>query len=269
MLGGADIGNNKVIQQQIKAFKLERPRQLKKVPQWNLAYVLQSMTRPPFEPLREASNKVMTYKTLVLLLLASAKRIGEVHAIDVTRIQWKEDGSEVHLYPVPGFMPKASAAAEGGHRFRPITIPALTNITGNDRHDPDRLLCPVRALKLYLKRTETFRGGRRNLFIHPDPQVKTLILKNALSAWARKTIILAYQSAPDEFRRLNSITTHEIRAIAASLNVHTTFKLEEVMHTCSWRSHTTFTNYYLRDVTTLVGDLRTLGPICAAGSLIA
>jgi hypothetical protein len=84
-----------------------------------------------------------------------------------------------------------------------------------------------------------------------------------------KTIILAYQSAPGEFRRLNNITTHTIRAIAASLNVHTTFALEETMQTCSWRSHTTFTNYYLRDVTTLVGDLRTLGPICAAGSLIA
>jgi integrase len=268
MMGGADIGHDRVVSHLIKAYKIARPRSLKTVPQWNLAYVLQALTIAPYEPLKNSSILHLTCKTLLLLLLASAKRLGEVHAIDMTRIQWKEDGSMVYLYPLMGFIPKSASAAEGRPRFQPIAIPALTNITGDDPAEPDTLLCPVRALKLYLKRTSAFRNNRKRLFIHDDPRVHTDVMKNKISSWVRQTIIEAYRSAPEEYRQLNSITTHEIRAIAASLNVHATFALENLMSHCTWRNATTFTSYYLRDATTLVGDMRCLGPVCAAGAII-
>ena len=69
----------------------------------------------------------------------SSKRIGEVHSIEEMGTM---EAAEAYPSPVPGFIPKASAAAEGTHRLRPSTIPALTYPIGNDRHEPDRLLCP-------------------------------------------------------------------------------------------------------------------------------
>jgi hypothetical protein len=268
MIGGTDIGHDLVVSQLIKAFWKTRPKTVKQVPQWNLAYVLQALTKAPYEPVKKCSNYDLTCKTLFLLLLASAKRLSEVHAIDMTRTKWKTDGSTVYLYPLAGFTPKSSSAAEGGTRFQPISIPALTNLVGDDPSEPDTLLCPVRALKLYLKRTSSFRQGRKRLFINDNPLVHDDVVKNKISGWVRHTIIEAYSKAPAEYKQLNNITTHEIRAIAASLNVHATFALEDVMNNCSWQNPTTLTSYYLRDVTTLLGDIRCLGPICAAGRVI-
>ena len=48
---------------------------------WEVALVLQSLTGAPYEPLRTYEERFLSQKTLFLLALASAKRIGELHAL--------------------------------------------------------------------------------------------------------------------------------------------------------------------------------------------
>ena len=60
--------------------KSARPERLRP-PNWDVSLVLQSLTRAPYEPLRSADERFLAQKTLFLIALASAKRIGELHAL--------------------------------------------------------------------------------------------------------------------------------------------------------------------------------------------
>ena len=48
---------------------------------WDVALVLQSLTGALYEPLRTCDERFLAQKTLFLLALASAKHIGELHAL--------------------------------------------------------------------------------------------------------------------------------------------------------------------------------------------
>ena len=50
-------------------------------PAWDLSKVLTYLVSPAFEPLSRASFRALTMKTLFLLALATAKRVGELQAL--------------------------------------------------------------------------------------------------------------------------------------------------------------------------------------------
>ena len=56
------------------------PREIQP-PDWNLSLVLRCLSRPPFEPLKLASDKHLTWKMSFLLARVSAKRISELHGL--------------------------------------------------------------------------------------------------------------------------------------------------------------------------------------------
>ena len=47
------------------------------LPQWDLGTVLEALSKPPYEPLREAFLHHLTLKTVFLLAMASTGRISE------------------------------------------------------------------------------------------------------------------------------------------------------------------------------------------------
>ena len=53
------------------SFHRDRPKGQRGIPSWNLSMVLHQPTKPPFEPLRKASLKHLTFKTVFLLALGS------------------------------------------------------------------------------------------------------------------------------------------------------------------------------------------------------
>ena len=55
----------------IMSMELQRPRLTPVLPQWDLGIVLEALSKPPYEPLREASLKHLTLKTVFLLTMAS------------------------------------------------------------------------------------------------------------------------------------------------------------------------------------------------------
>ena len=60
----------------LESFHRDRPKGRRGVPSWNLSLVLHQLTKAPFEPLKEASLKHLTFKTVFLLALGSIKRRG-------------------------------------------------------------------------------------------------------------------------------------------------------------------------------------------------
>ena len=57
----------------LESFHRDRPKGWRGIPSWNLSLVLHQLTKAPFEPLREASLKHLTFKTVFLLALGSVK----------------------------------------------------------------------------------------------------------------------------------------------------------------------------------------------------
>ena len=80
-LKGRDLAASREVSMLFHSFsKAARPERLRP-PNWDVSLVLQSLTRAPYEPLRSADERFLTQKMLFLIALASAKRIGELHAL--------------------------------------------------------------------------------------------------------------------------------------------------------------------------------------------
>ena len=91
----------------IMSMELQRHRLTLVLPQWDLAIVLEALSKPPYEPLRQASLKHLTLKT-VFLAMASAGRPSELQALvcDLQYIQLKPKGAGVSLYFTQEYMQK-------------------------------------------------------------------------------------------------------------------------------------------------------------------
>ena len=136
----------------LDSFHRDRPKGKRGIPSWNLSLVLHQLSKAPFEPLKEAFLKHLTFKTAFLLALCSGKRRSEIHAWLHKNIRHQSDWSKVSLYPSPSFPSKNQLAKEGPDSVAPVVRPALAPIL--DRLlKGDRSLCPVRALRYCLDRT--------------------------------------------------------------------------------------------------------------------
>ena len=81
VLKGLDLAASREITTLLRSFaRSVNPVELRP-PAWDVSLVLQSLTGAPYEPLRTCEERFLAQKTLFLLALASAKRIGELHAL--------------------------------------------------------------------------------------------------------------------------------------------------------------------------------------------
>ena len=148
-----NISKDENLTRLLDSFHRDKPKGRRGVPSWNLSVVLHQLTKAPFEPLRKASLKHLTFKTVFLLALGSGKRRSEIHAWLYKNIRHQENWSQVSIYPSPSFLSKNQLARDGPASVAPVVIPALAPTL-------DKSLCPVRALRYYLDRTKDLRKGR-------------------------------------------------------------------------------------------------------------
>ena len=81
----------KTISDMVMTMELQRPRLTPVLPQLDPSIVLEALSKPPYEPFREASLKHLTLKTILLLAMASGGRRSELQALvfDPQYIQFK------------------------------------------------------------------------------------------------------------------------------------------------------------------------------------
>jgi hypothetical protein len=94
----------------------------------------------------------------------------------------------------------------------PIFIPSFHNFATEDR---DLLLCPYRALKMYIKRTESQRKeiDSDSLFITYQKGVCKPVSKNLVTRWIVSLIKWVYQ---DTSKHLSTVRAHDTRKLATS-----------------------------------------------------
>ena len=238
------------------------------LPSWDLSVVLRILSRPPFEPMGLAELDKVTFKTVFLVTLAACARRSEIHAIRVDQLKWKEDGTVLLAGVDPKFLAKTQVVEGPRTVGKPIVIKALSRIIG--RQEEERLLCPVRAVKFYLQRVKDFRRNRRKLFISYQKNHQGEIVKGTISGWIKRTVVLAYKLAEKdaELRQLHRIGAHDLRRFGASWAFERNVGLENIMASCRWRNHNTFTTFYLKDLAYMRDGLLELGPISVASALV-
>ena len=215
-----------------------------------------------YEPLRQASLRHVTLKTVFLLALASAKRVGELHGIS-HEVRHSRGWNSLTFSFVPDFVAKTQDPSVFDARFESFTVPSLRDLTDGDQDE--MLLCPVRAVREYLKRTRMFRPELPRLFLSTGLRRK-MVSKNTISFWIREVIRTAYVSSGED--PPVRIRAHSTRSIAPSAAFRRNFAVGQVMKAGVWSRQTTFTSFYLRDVTHRFLDTFSLGPVVAAQQVL-
>lgn len=252
-VGGPSFANSTWISDLLKGVAQRQSRVPRRTPAWDLGLVLRFLQGSGFEPLSSAPLAQVAVKSAFLIMLASGRRASEVTGLSglASDVAFEADGS-VSLRFLPEFRAKNQRPSDPSPV---IVIPPLDRLVG--RQDPDYVNCPVRALKIYRKRSNRFRAlSQRQLFLSVNLDYSKDIRPTTLSRWISNLITQAYKSQVGQVRGwgvgacwpLLSARTHETRAWASSLAASRSSSIADVLEAAYWRSEDVFISHYLRDV---------------------
>ena len=211
---GLEVGKTLHLNRLLASFYRDKPILNRGIPSWDLSLVLMALTKAPFEPLKDASLKILTFKTVFLMALASGKRRGEVHGWTFSSLRHKPHWKEVTISP-SAFLAKNQLASDCPDSLKPVVIPALKPFWSSDLTG-DRTLYPVRALRYYLDRTSALKKGKYLLFMSFKEGFDRGLMGSTISSWIRQTVLLDYQSSNFDTQDLQ-VKAHDVRSMSASL----------------------------------------------------
>ncbi len=112
---------------------------------------------------------------------------------------------------------------------------------GGGRPSPG-LLCPVRALRHYVDRTQSFRTSDQLFVCHGGRQKGNAVSKQRMAHWIVDAITLAYQAqgVPCPFR----LRAHSTRSVASSWALARGASLTDICRAAGWATPNTFTRFY-------------------------
>lgn len=182
------------------------------VPEWDLSMVLEASSQQSFEPLGDIQD-LLSFKTALLLALASAKLVSDLHVLSVhpsyTKFSLSED--KVFLWPNQAFMLKCFPAFTCEvlelSAFHPPPFSSVEDQRLN-------AFCPVHDLRVHINRTIPFR-------------------------WS--------DQAPHQSNR-ERLRAHSTRSMAAWWALFKGVSLQDICSAASWASPHTFIRHYWLDV---------------------
>ena len=180
-------------------FNRKPPQKCAPMPRWYLDILFSYLNSSKFEPLGLKAITVVQQKLLVLMLLATGRRIDEVAHFSL-KIDCDSENSQVRLSWLDGYSPK---------HYTSNFMPKMPVIEALDSNVPgDILLCPRRALL-------TFVEMRKDSVNHPSNKHPLwLDSTDVLSKLFSSIVVRARESA--QRRDTVPIGPHQMRKLAAS-----------------------------------------------------
>ncbi len=144
--------------------------------------------------------------------------------------------SHVVLRPWPGYVPKVPTTP---FRDQVVNLRALPS----EEADPAlALLCPVRALRIYVDRTRSVRSSEQLFFCHGGQQKGKAVSKQRLAHWIVETVALAYQSQGEPCPL--GVRAHSTRSVASSHALAHGASLADICRAVGWVTPNTFARFY-------------------------
>ena len=117
--------------------------------------------------------------------------------------------SKVSLCPSPSFLSKNQLAGEGPESVAPVVIPALEPTLNKSLKD-DRSLCPVRALRYYLDKTQDLRNNKELVCVFFKKNFNKDISPSTIFSLIKQTMILCYQLSDQESLALHQVKSYDV-----------------------------------------------------------
>ena len=241
---GAPIGRHGLVSAFMKGVKRATATEKPLFPGWELAVVLDGLLKPPFEPLESADVKTLTLKTVLLVALTTTKRVSDIHALSVDPdcMQFSDDGLSVRLKPNLKFVTKTLRVPEVPLKLVAFHPPPFNTVADERLHG----LCPVRALRLYVRAT----GGSRStnqLFVSYKPGARhSAVARSSVSRWVVEAIKLACVSAGVPVPA--HVRAHSTRGVASSWALARGASVQEICDAANWSTPSTFATFYQLDL---------------------
>ncbi|CAC5426839.1 unnamed protein product [Mytilus coruscus] len=222
------VGQHPYIIRLLKGVLNSRPPRVKLLPEWNLDKILEMLQKKPFEPMKKAELKFITWKTVFLIAITT-------FSSDLQALRLGDGNISVHSRGVYFIREELSKQDRPGHFGAKIFVPAF---------DAEKLLDPKRALTYYLKSTDNFRGENRQdskLFLaisNPHNPISS----QTISSWIVSTIQMAYND------KKKSVKAHSTRAIGPSWALYKGASMKNIMEAADWSRESTITKFYLRHI---------------------
>ncbi len=230
---GRSLGKHDLIVRFLRGARRLNPSRPPLMPSWDLSIVLAGLQRGPFEPLDSVELKYLSAKTALLTALTSIKRVGDLQTYSVSEecLVFGPDNSQIVLRPRPGYVPKVPTTP---FRNQVVNLQALPS----EEADPAlELLCPVRALRIYVDRTRSFRSSEQ-LFVCYGGQQKG----KRLAHWIVAAIALAYQSQGEPCPM--GVRAHSTWSVTSSYALAHGASLADICRAAGWATPNTFARIY-------------------------
>ncbi|KAI2661177.1 Tyrosine recombinase slr0733 [Labeo rohita] len=199
---------------------------------------LTGLREAPFEPLVSVELKYLSLMTALLTALASIKRVGDLQAfsVDEACLEFGPGNSHVILRPRPGYVPKVPTTP---FRDQVVNLQALPL----EEADPaSALLCPVRALRIYVDRTRHFRRTEQLFVCFGGQQKGNAVSKQRLAHWVVDAISLSYQNQGEPCPL--GVRAHSTRSVASSYALAHGASLADICRAAGWATPNTFARFY-------------------------
>ena len=230
------IGQHSYIIRLLKGVFNERPPVKSLIPNWDLSLVLACLKEPPFEPLKDASFKHLTWKTCFLIAITTFRRCSDLQSLQIAEDRMNV-GDRGITFVRTGLAKQDRPNHEGSHIFVPS-------------HQEDKFLDPRRCLIQYIKKTKKYRNQNDQnvvkLFLatrkphHP-------ISAQTISKWIVNLIKLVYKLKKQSLKG-KKIQGHSTRSVGPSWALFKGASLRQVMESADWSTETTFIKHYLKSV---------------------
>ena len=222
------------ISQFLKGIFRLRPPIKHLVPSWDLTIVLKALCESPYEPAELASLQAWTWKCVFLVAVTSASRVSELQALDSRQDLTRISENRIVFRANPAFTPKVPRIE---YINREIELVAFK--PSGDVPQKYALLCPVRAIKIYLQKTRELRKDF-NLFLSYDHNhLGCKVSSQTISRWIKEVICHSYRKAGIQIPR-SSVKAHSTRAWAASLADLSGVSPKELCAAALWSSSNVF-----------------------------
>ncbi len=235
---GRSLGKHDLIVRFLRGARRLNPSRPPLMPSWDLSIVLAGLQRGPCEPLDSVELRFLSAKTALLTALTSIKRVGDLQAFSVSEecLVFGPDYSHVVLRPRPGYVPKVPTTP---FRDQVVNLQALPS----EEADPSLpLLCPVRALRIYVERTRSFRSSEQLFVCYGGQQKGKAVSKQRLAHWIVDAIALAYQSQGEPCPM--GVRAHSTRSVASSYALAHGASLADICRAAGWATPNTFARFY-------------------------
>ena len=219
-IDGFPIGQHPLIIRQLKGIFNLRPPQITLFPTWSVKNVLDMLEK--WGPSSILCFKLLTYRTVMLLALSSAKRLASL-ALLIVKEGYLELGEQKVVLQPCGLEKHSRPGFEGG----PIEIEAFTASIN---------ICPVINLKEYLARTRALRQSESLFVTLLEPHKAAAVA--TIAGWLKSVITQSGQQG----------TAGSTRSVSTSNALSKSVTLEKVMKSGDWVRASTFRQFYYKPV---------------------